>query len=136
MAKNNILSKTVRKSSRKKTHPIQLSKIVLGNNQIRFASGGALVEVSSNGFKIILNRDELCIQKYRQQLNLDDLVGEEIWIHLLDLDLVIDGIVKRTKFLGKGVFEIGIDYSHTAPDYWRDSLVDLLPNPQEFDRFD
>lgn len=136
MAKANPHLKSPRKSARKKTHPIELSKVVLGINQVRFASGGNLIEVSSSGFKITLNRNELSIQKYRNQLNLDDLVGEEIWIHLNDLDLVIDGTVTRTRFLGKGLFEVGIDYSYTAPDYWRDSLVDLLPNPHEFDSLD
>jgi recombinational DNA repair ATPase RecF len=56
-----------------------------------------------------------------------------IWIHLDDLDLILEGTITRTRFLGKGVFEVGVDYSDTAPDYWRECLVDLLPQPNELE---
>jgi recombinational DNA repair ATPase RecF len=126
-------TKNTRKSVRKSVYPIQLSRIVLGESQIQLATGGTLVEISETGFKILLDRKELKPAKFRSQLDLSDLVQEIIWIHLDDLDLILEGTITRTRFLGKGVFEIGVDYSDTAPDYWRECLVGLLPQPNELE---
>jgi hypothetical protein len=122
------VKKSKRRDLRKTTHPLELSRIVLGPNNTSFSHGGSLIEVSESGFKLLVSRSEIRIQKFRDNLDLSDLVGENIWIHLDDLDLIIEGTIVRTRFLGKGLFELGIDYSHTAPDYWRECLVDLLPN--------
>jgi len=122
-----------RKALRKSTHPLALSRILLGHNQNQLASGGTLVEVSASGFKILVNRKELKSPRFRSQLDLSELVEESIWIHLDDLDLVLEGTIKRTRFLGKGIFELGVDYTDTAPEYWRECLVDLLPNPNELE---
>jgi hypothetical protein len=122
-----------RKNPRKSTHPLELSRIVLGCNQNQLASGGTLVEVSASGFKLIVDRKALKSPKFRSQLDLSELIDESIWIHLNDLDLVLEGTIKRTRFLGKGKFEIGVDYTDTAPEYWRECLVDLLPNPNELE---
>lgn len=122
-----------RQSLRKSIHPIELSRIVLGHNQTQLASGGTLIEVSETGFKLILDRKALKSPKLRSQLDLSELLNETIWIHLNDLDLILEGTVTRTRFIGKGKFEIGIDYSDTAPEYWRECLVDLLPNPNELE---
>jgi hypothetical protein len=35
--------------------------------------------------------------------------------------------------LGKKGFYVAIDYSEEAPEYWRECLMDLLPNPGELD---
>lgn len=48
-----------------------------------------------------------------------------------EMNLELSGTVKRTKMVGRGVFEIGIDFSEDAPDYWRECLLDLLPTPDE-----
>lgn len=122
-----------RKNSRKSVHPLEISRIVLGHNQARLATGGTLVEVSESGFRLLVDRKDFQSSKFRSNLDLSDLVEEIIWIHLDDLDLVIEGTIKRTRFLGKGIFEVGVDYSDSAPDYWRECLVDLLPRPNELD---
>jgi recombinational DNA repair ATPase RecF len=126
-------TRNTRKSARKSVHPLELSRIVLGQSQIQLATGGTLVEISETGFKILLDRKELKPAKFRGQLDLSDLIQEMIWIHLDDLDLILEGTITRTRFLGKGVFEVGVDYSDTAPDYWRECLVDLLPQPNELE---
>jgi len=122
-----------RKSLRKSIHPLELSRIVLGKNQSQLASGGTLIEVSETGFKFILDRKELKSTRFRGQLDLSNLVQETIWIHLDDLDLILEGTIMRTRFIGRGLFEIGVDYTHSAPEYWRECLVDLLPNPNEIE---
>jgi hypothetical protein len=49
-----------------------------------------------------------------------------------EMNLELSGKITRTKLLGKEGFELAIDYSNDAPQYWRECLMDLLPTPQEF----
>ena len=49
------------------------------------------------------------------------------------MDLDITGIIVRTKHCGEGIFEVGIDYTSDAPEYWRECLCDLLPKPGELE---
>jgi hypothetical protein len=50
---------------------------------------------------------------------------------IADMELEIDGCISRTRFIGSGLFEIAIDLSEDAPEYWRQCLVDLLPGTDE-----
>jgi hypothetical protein len=43
------------------------------------------------------------------------------------MDLDITGFVARTKYVSNKEFEIGVDYTSDAPEYWRECLCDLLP---------
>lgn len=131
--KMKVKNKKNRRSLRKTTHPLQLQRVALGPEQTLLSQGGTLVEVSETGFKILLDRKEFPSSKFRSQLDLNELVNELISIHIEELDLIIQGTIQRTQFLGKGIFEIGVDYSDTAPEYWRECLVDLLPHPNEID---
>lgn len=91
------------------------------------ASSGQLVEASSRGFKIILDREDLIPKLYRSNLSLDPLVGHKLSLEIEAMNLDITGTVVRTRLLGKGLFEVGVDYTAEAPEYWRECLVDLLP---------
>ena len=81
----------------------------------------------------MIDREDLVPLEFRRNLNLDALIGHKVFIHLNELNLEISGRVARTRFAGKSGFEIGIDYSDDAPEYWRECLVDLLPAPGELD---
>jgi hypothetical protein len=54
-------------------------------------------------------------------------------IRIEEMNLELSGKVTRTRLLGKEGFEIALDYTNDAPEYWRECLMDLLPTPQEFD---
>ena len=127
--KNPVAQK--RRSLRKKTHPLPVSKIIMGLRQDLFANFGELVEVSETGFRILVRHRDIAAEQFRTTLSLDNLVNEIIWIHLDEFNLVIDGIVCRTRFLGKGLFELGVDYSDSEPEYWRECLFELMPRPNE-----
>lgn len=132
MAKTN-LAKSNRAAPRKELTPLNVSSVSSLENLSKIARGGEVIEASTSGILLMIKREDLVPVVLRKNLNLDALVGDKILIHLPDLNLEIAGKVARTRFVGKEGFEVGIDYSEDAPEYWRECLVDLLPAPGEFD---
>lgn len=122
-----------RSAPRKDITPLTVSSVSSMENLARVAKGGMIVEASISGFLLLVDRDDLVPIEFRRNLNIDALVGHKVLIHLNELNLEISGRVARTRFAGKSGFEIGIDYSDDAPEYWRECLVDLLPAPGELD---
>lgn len=122
-----------RSAPRKDVAPLTITTISSLENLAKIAKGGNLVEASTSGFLLIIQRDNLVPVEFRRNLNLDSLIGHKILIHLQDLNLEISGRVARTRLRGKEGFEIGVDYTDDAPEYWRECLVDLLPSPGEIE---
>ncbi len=122
-----------RSAPRKDIRPLEISAVSSLENLARIAKGGQLIDASISGFCICIQRDQLIPVEFRRNLNLDTLVGTRVLIHLSDLNLEVSGTIRRTKLNGKRGFEIGIDYSEDAPEYWRECLVDLLPAPGEIE---
>lgn len=124
---------TVRSAPRKELTPLSVSSVASLESLAKIARGGTIVEASTSGILLMVRREDLVPVALRKNLNLDALVGDKLMIHLPDLNLEISGKVARTRFVGKEGFEIGIDYTDDAPEYWRECLVELLPAPGEFD---
>ena len=122
-----------RKSPRKELSPRSISSLASLDDLAKISRGGEVVQVSSSGILLLVKREDLIPLALRRNLNIDALVGGRVIIHLADLDLEISGKVARTRYIGKKGFEIGIDYSDDAPEYWRECLVDLLPAPGELE---
>ena len=91
------------------------------------ATRGHLIDASIHGILLHIDREDLVAKQYRSNLTMDPLIGEKISVEIRQMNLDIIGRVVRTRPLGKGKFEIAIDYTEDAPDYWRECLVDLLP---------
>jgi hypothetical protein len=122
-----------RAAPRKELTPLPVSSVSSLENLTKIARGGSVTEASTSGILLLVRREDLVPAMLRKNLNLDALVGDKVLIHLPDLNLEISGKVARTRFIGKEGFEVGIDYTDDAPEYWRECLVDLLPAPGEFD---
>jgi len=122
-----------RGAPRKDITPLKVTSVASLENLAKIAKGGSIVEASTSGFLMLVQREELVPTEFRRNLNLDALLGHKVMIHLSDLNIEISGRVARTRFVGKSGFEIGIDYSDDAPEYWRECLVDLLPAPGELE---
>lgn len=122
-----------RGAPRKDITPLRVTSVASMENLAKIAKGGSIVEASTSGFLLLVQREELVPVEFRRNLNLDALIGEKVMIHLSELNIEISGRVARTRFAGKSGFEIGIDYSDDAPEYWRECLVDLLPAPGELE---
>lgn len=102
-------------------------------NLTRLTKGGEIIEASTTGFLLIVPREDLVPQALRRNLSIDSIVGTKVILHLPQLNIEISGVITRTQLKGKRGFEIGIDYTEDAPEYWRECLVDLLPAPGEFE---
>lgn len=97
------------------------------------AKEAMLVDASSTGFLIHVNRKEILPEHLRQNLSLENIEGEPVMLLIDQMDLEINGHIARTRYIGKGIFEIAVDFSEDAPEYWRECLFDLLPHSQDFE---
>lgn len=127
------LNTAKRSAPRKDITPLCVSSVSSLENLAKISRGGEIIEASTSGILLMLKREDLVPTALRKNLNLDALVGDKVLLHLPDLNLEISGRIARTRFVGKEGFEIGIDYTEDAPEYWRECLVELLPAPGEFD---
>lgn len=122
-----------RVAPRKDITPLTISSMSDLESLAKIARGGMVVEASTSGFLLMVKREELVPVALRKNLTLEELIGTKILIHLPQMNLEISGTIKRTKLAGKEGFEIGVDYSDDAPEYWRECLIDLLPAPGELE---
>ena len=122
-----------RSSPRKSVSRTLISSMASLDTMSKICRGGELVQASSTGLLLLVRREDLIPEGLRRNLNIDSIVGGKVLIHLADFNLEISGKVARTKYLGKKGFEIAIDYTDDAPEYWRECLVDLMPAPGELE---
>lgn len=113
--------------------PLQVSSVSSLENLAKIAKYGEIIEASTTGFLLIVKREDLIPAGLRKNLTLEALHDNKILLHLPQMNIEISGKIKRTKLLGKQGFELGVDYTEDAPEYWRECLVDLLPSPGEFE---
>jgi hypothetical protein len=122
-----------RAAPRRDICPLEISSMSSLDNLAKITRGGNVIEASITGFLVMVKREDLVPVALRKNLTLDDLVGMKVLLHLPQMNLEISGVVTRTKLVGKQGFEVGVDYTEDAPEYWRECLVDLLPYPGELD---
>lgn len=135
MANNKKLkAKTkAREASRKDLAQIPVTDITAIDNFALIARYAHIVDISPIGLQLQITRENLIPRSLRTSMNIDEIIGEHIMISIDIMDLDIDGIITRTRYIGDNTFEIGVDYSQGSPEYWRECLVDLLPSPGEID---
>lgn len=117
---------------RKDLEPLAIQGLISISDLTPIADGGILVEASISGFRLEICRDDLCDPLLKENLTIENIEGLQVSIFIPAMDLDITGLVTRTKYKGDNTFEIGIDYTSDAPEYWRECLCDLLPSPGEF----
>lgn len=122
-----------RRAVRRDTTPIEVSNLSSAESMVKIARSGKIIEASVNGLLMHVKREDIVPRALKNSLNIDAIIGDEVYLHLPQMDLEISGKIARTKFLGKAGYEIAIDYSQDAPEYWRECLFDLLPAPGELD---
>lgn len=133
MAGKPATKRNERVSPRKATTPIRVSSVTSLDDFAKIARDCDVVEASASGLLLLIKRDSLIPQMLRKNLSLDCLLGDKVFIRLEDMNLEISGSVARTQLLGKAGFLVAVDYSDDAPEYWRECLADLLPQPGEID---
>ncbi len=128
-----VVRQKERSAPRKTLAPVNVSYIASLSDFSKLTREAKIIQASATGLLILVHRNDLIAPKLRQNLSIDSLVGERIYIRLDDMNLELSGIVARTQFLGKDGFHIAINYADEAPEYWRECLMDLLPAPGELD---
>ncbi len=99
------------------------------------AKNGFIVDASITGFLVHIPRSSLS-KSLKSDLNVDQLVGQSVALYLPQMNLDLDGHVIRGQHIGRGDFELAVEFSRDVPEYWRECLVDLLPNQDELDAFE
>ena len=116
---------------RKTVDTVSVIQIVDLDTLQAVASRGDLIDASASGFLIHINRKDLSEQNYKDSLSLDLLVGKTLSVEIENMRLDVIGSIVRTRRIGTSTFELAIDYSADAPQYWRECLVDMLPQVDE-----
>ena len=84
-------------------------------------------EVTSKGFKLILNYRDLVSESLKLELDLHSLYHKNIHAYIPDMEMDWAGKVTGSRHLGKGNFEVNIEFFQQEPKYWRECLFDLWP---------
>lgn len=122
-----------RVAPRKEVSPMHITYLTSLDDFAKIAKNCEIVEASASGILLLIRRDELIPPALRKNLNLDALIGDRVFMHLEAMNLELSGVITRTQLVGKKGFYVAVDYSDEAPEYWRECLMDLLPQPGEMD---
>ncbi len=122
-------------AARKEVEAIEINDLTSITNYSVIARHGRIINASNSGFLVEIKREWLVPEELRDNLSLSSMLGQAVVLFLPQMNLDLDGTITRTKHMGKGRFVIAIEFSHDVPEYWRNCLVDLLPEPGEFDSF-
>ena len=116
---------------RKLVDCIHISDLTSTTNYLVIAKEGYIVDASSTGFLMRINRKDFEAAELKENLTLDSVVGHKVVLYLPQMNLDLDGEITRATHVGKGEFHVGVEFAHEVPEYWRECLCDLLPAPGE-----
>ncbi|MEC9282848.1 MAG: hypothetical protein VX642_09055 [Bdellovibrionota bacterium] len=115
---------------RKPIHNLKVVDLSIFAKYPNFAKTAEILDISVNGMLLQISRKNLS-KKLKNTFSLDDLEGRYLTLKIETMNLDLDALVVRTKSIDKDTFEIAIDYSEGAPEYWRECLFDMLPDDEE-----
>jgi hypothetical protein len=122
-----------RAAERKSVDSIEVAELTSLKHYQVLARSGQIIDASSSGLLMTLSRKDLVPKTLRENLSLQDLVGQHIVMFLPQMNLDLDGTIVRADHIGRGFFEVAIEFSDEVPLYWRECLIDLLPGPGEME---
>jgi len=120
-------------AERKSTEHIEVTELTSLLQYRVIARAAKIIDVSTSGMMMVLDRKDLVPKDLRDNLTLKELLGQHVVMYLPQMNLDLDGRIIRADHVGKGLFEIGLQFSEEVPLYWRECLIDLLPTPGEFE---
>ncbi|MDC0980338.1 hypothetical protein OAQ84_01245 [Bdellovibrionales bacterium] len=120
-------------SDRKSVDFIHVTDLTSMNTYGIIAKNGYIVDASPSGFLLKIKRSELVPISLKENLTLQSLTGQQVVLFLPEMNLDLDGTITRTSHKGRGDYEIAVEFSEEIPAYWRECLVDLLPQPGELE---
>lgn len=122
-----------RHAIRKTVREIHVTELTSLSNYAVIAHEGQIIDASSSGFCLIVDRQSLVPRDLKSTLTLEAIIGQQVVMFLPDMNLDLDGTIRRTHHRGRGKFEVAVEFSPEVPEYWRECLVDLLPAPGELE---
>jgi hypothetical protein len=135
MADGKPMAKSERRiSPREKVQPIAVRALTSLDHKTQLSRIAHIVDASTTGFLLHVDRKELVPQKFRDALSLSELEGDQVILMIDPLNLEIGGQIVRTKRINKETYEICVDFSSDAPEYWREALIDMLPRASDYNK--
>ena len=125
------MSEERRAAKRKQIRIVECSELTSLSNYTVVAKLGHILDASITGLLIEIQRDDIIPENLKKNLSLDNLLGQHIALFLPQMNIDLDGVVTRTEHKGKGNFHVAVEFSADIPLYWRECLIDLLPNEEE-----
>ncbi len=117
---------------RENLEPLPIRGLTSIDHMTLLARRGWLVEASTTGFLLEIERKDLAPKTFRDSLSLKELEGDKVYLMIDAMNLEIGGTIARTHRMTKDRWQIAIDFREDAPEYWRECLVELLPRPGGF----
>ena len=118
---------------RKKTQDLLATQIINCDSLKKLFKVARIIDTSLKGFLLKIDRKDILQEDLKTSLSLESLVGTPISLFISDMELELDGKIKLTRHTGKGLFEVFIHFSSDTPKYWRECLIDLMPQPGELE---
>lgn len=117
---------------RENLEPLPIRGLTSIDHMTLLARHGWLVEASTTGFLIEVERRGLAPKAFRDSLSLQALEGDRVYLMIDAMNLEVGGTITRTHRMSKDRWQIAIDFREDAPEYWRECLLELLPKPGGF----
>ena len=120
-----------RQSARKALDPIHVAAITVGERPTVLASAGTLLNASATGLLIRVHWRALNPALVLSNGTLTVPQGTLMRLHIVEMALDMDGEMVRMAQTGPEWWDIAMDFTASAPAYWRECLADLLPSVGE-----
>jgi hypothetical protein len=116
-----------RQFPRKLLDPIHIAEMKVVDRLTVLAHSGTIINASATGLLIRVHHRALHPELLRNNVALATLPGEHVVMHIVEMALDIEGTIVRTHQATPEWMDIGVDLTESAPAYWRECLMDLLP---------
>jgi hypothetical protein len=117
--------------ARKALDPIHVAAIRVGERPTVLASAGTLLNASATGLLIRVNWRALNPAMVQSNGALAVPQGTLMRMHIVEMALDMEGELVRMDQTGPEWWDIAMDFTASAPTYWRECLADLLPSVGE-----
>jgi len=110
---------------------MHVAAIMVGERPTLLASAGTLLNASATGLLIRVSCRALNPALVESNGTLVVPQDTLMRMHIVEMALDIDGEMVRMDQTGPEWWDIAMDFTASAPAYWRECLADLLPSVGE-----
>lgn len=121
----------VDRAPRQSVEPLLISGFTSIDHLTLLSRQGVIVDASKSGFLLHVDRTDLLPKKFKEALSISELEGDQVLLKIPKLNIEISGKITRTHRFNKTTYEIAVDFSEDAPEYWRECLLEFLPKTSD-----